>query len=60
MRGITRVANVAVLSFIAVTFVQGAAIREGTPGNASYDYVGADLFNAYIQVLSLLEYTGSY
>ncbi|USP75497.1 Cyclase atC [Curvularia clavata] len=39
MRSITRVANVAAFSLITVAFVQGAAIREGTPGDASYDYV---------------------
>ncbi|EMD93796.1 hypothetical protein COCC4DRAFT_65990 [Bipolaris maydis ATCC 48331] len=32
-------ASVAALSFISITSVQAAAVREGTPGNASFDYV---------------------
>lgn len=36
-------ASVAALSFISITSVQAAAVREGTPGNASFDYVGTEI-----------------
>ena len=38
-----RWASVAALSFVSITNVQAAAIREGTPGNASYDHVGTEI-----------------
>lgn len=40
----TRWASLAALSFVSITSVQAAAIREGKPGSASYDYVGTEIF----------------